>query len=88
MASTYAAFLGQWEPGYHVEADEYRELDDERVLVFVHNIGRGKASGIEIGQLMGVASGAHLFVIRGGKVVRFVHHWDRDLALADLGVKE
>jgi hypothetical protein len=49
MASTYAAFLGQWEPGYHVEADEYRELDDERVLVFVHNIGRGKASGIEIG---------------------------------------
>ncbi len=42
MASAYGAFLGLWEPGYHVRADEYRELDDKRVLVLVHNIGRGR----------------------------------------------
>jgi hypothetical protein len=29
--SAYGAFLGLWEPGYHVRADEYRELDDKRV---------------------------------------------------------
>ncbi len=42
MTSAYGAFLGLWEPGYHVRADEYRELDDKRVLVLVHNIGRGR----------------------------------------------
>ena len=34
-----------WE-GLRVEADEYRELDGERVLVFGHLSGRGKTSGM------------------------------------------
>jgi hypothetical protein len=42
MASAFGAFLGLWEPSYHVRAGEYRELDDKRVLVLVHNIGRGR----------------------------------------------
>ena len=36
---------------YRVEADEYRELDGGRVLVLVHSSGRGKASGLELGQM-------------------------------------
>jgi len=46
------------------EAQEYREIDDERILVYVHNTGRGKGSGMEIDQLMGTADGANVFVIR------------------------
>jgi hypothetical protein len=41
MAETWRTFLGAWEE-YRCEVDEYRELDDERVLVLLHIIGRGK----------------------------------------------
>jgi hypothetical protein len=32
------------------------------------------------------AQGANLFHVRGGKVTKLVHCWDRDRALADLGL--
>jgi ketosteroid isomerase-like protein len=64
--------------------DEYRELDDERILVLEHRSGRGKQSGLEIGQLE--AQGAHLFHVRDGKVTRLVHYGDRERVLADLGL--
>ena len=74
-------------PGdYRVEADEYRELDEERVLALVHYSGRGKTSGLEVGQMR--TDGATLFHIRDGKVMRFVGYWDRDRALADLGLAQ
>ena len=41
-------FMSAWED-LRIEADEYRELDGERVLVLTHVGGRGQASGIEIG---------------------------------------
>ena len=65
-------------------ADEYRELDDERGLVLEHRSGRSKTSGLELGQLE--AQGAHLFYIRDCKAIKLVAWWDRDRALADLGV--
>lgn len=36
---------------YHVAAEEFRELDDERVLVCHRYSGRGKTSGLEIGKI-------------------------------------
>ena len=69
-----------------LEADEYREVDDQRVLVFNHRSGRGTMSGFEIGRLTGVE--AHVFHIRDGKVRKIVVYVDRDRALADLGLKE
>jgi hypothetical protein len=75
--------LRAWEE-YHLVADEYRELDGERVLVLDHRSGRGKTSGLELGQMR--ATGAHLFRIRGGKVTRLVADRDLDHALADLGL--
>jgi ketosteroid isomerase-like protein len=66
-----------------VEVDEYRELDDERVLVFVRRSGRGKTSGLELGHFE--TRGATLFHIRDGKVTRIVNYYYRDRALADLG---
>jgi hypothetical protein len=34
-----------------LEAEEYRELDDKRVLVLLRAHGRGKASGVELGKV-------------------------------------
>ena len=68
------------------EADEYRALDDERVLVFMHFSGRGKTSGLEVGDIQ--MKGANLFHFRGGKVTRLVTYWDRERAFADLGLSE
>jgi ketosteroid isomerase-like protein len=76
------AFLSLWEE-YRVEAEEYRELDDERVLVLTIQSGRGKGSGVETRQPR-----ASLFHVRDGKVTRRVNYWDRDRALADLGLTE
>lgn len=69
-----------------IEADEYRELDRERILVLTRGIGRGKKSGLELRQVE--TQGAHLFHVHQGKVDRFVAYWDRDRALANLGMKE
>jgi hypothetical protein len=65
-------------------AEEYREVDDERVLVLVHLTGRGKTSGLEIGQVR--VKGAELFHVCGGKVTTLVLYMDRDRALTDLGL--
>jgi ketosteroid isomerase-like protein len=61
--------------------DEYRALDDERVLVLMHFSGRGKTSGLEVGDIQ--MKGANLFHVRGGKVTRLVLYWDRERAFAD-----
>ena len=83
MAHAMREVLNAWED-FRFLADEYRELDDERVLVLDRNRGRGKISGVEIGQTR--SEGAQLFRIHGGKVVRLVSYFDRDRALADLGL--
>ena len=75
--------LDPWE-GWRPEAEEYRELDDERILVLMRRGGRGKTSGLEIGRLG--TGGSPLFHIRDGKVTRHLAYWDRAQALADLGL--
>ena len=84
MAQGYRDFLSAWEE-FRVEAEEFRELGGERVLVLSHFGGRGKTSGVELGTRM---RGAELFHVRDGKVTRLVIYWDRDRALADLGLVE
>ena len=76
-------FRSTWED-WREEVEEYRELDSERVLVLTRRSGHGKTSGLEIGELQ--TRGAMLFHVRGGKVTRQVFYWDRDRALADLGL--
>ena len=84
MAAGWREFLTAW-TGYGVEADEYRELDNERVLVALHAVGRGKTSGVELGQTS--RSGANVFHIRDGKVIRLVIYFDHTRALEDLGLE-
>jgi hypothetical protein len=83
MADSFGDWLSTWER-FRVVADEYRELDDERVLVLFQVSGRGKISGLQGGQI--ATKGANLFHIRGRKVTRLVLHWDRERALADVGL--
>ena len=45
-----ALILNAWK-GLRVEAEECRQLDDERVLVLTRLSGRGKTSGIDLGQM-------------------------------------
>ena len=83
MVEGWRSLISAWE-GYRTEADEFRALDDEHVLVFEHRSGRGKRSGLELGQIH--SKGAALFCVRDGKVTRLVTYLDRDRALADLGL--
>jgi hypothetical protein len=84
MASAWRDWLSAWE-GWTAEAEEYRELDHERVLVMTTSSGRGKTSELGVKQ-MGFAHGANLFHLRDGKVRTLVIYWDRDRALADLSL--
>jgi hypothetical protein len=83
MGEANGSFVSAWEE-FRTEADEYHELDDERVLVLVHFSGRGKTSGLDLGEMR--AKGAELFQIRDGKVTSLVLYFDRKRALADLGL--
>jgi ketosteroid isomerase-like protein len=83
LAEGYRDFLSAWE-GFRVTADEYRELDDERVLVLVYWVGRGKTSGLELRQMRTKA--ASLFHVHGGKVTRLILYAEAENALADLGL--
>jgi hypothetical protein len=78
-------FLSAWDEFRH-EVDEYRRLDDERVLVLVRLSGSGQASGLQLVQMQ--ATAASLIHVRGDKVTRFVLYLDRERALADLGLEE
>jgi ketosteroid isomerase-like protein len=85
MAEGWRAWLSAWDE-FRVDAEEYRALADDRVLVLVHFGGRGKASGLEVGQMW--TRGASLHHIRGDKVTRLVIYTDYEDALADLGLSE
>jgi ketosteroid isomerase-like protein len=86
MAQGWRTWLSAWEE-FHQQADEFHELDDERVLVLVRFSGRGKTSGLKLEQLEQLgARAAAVCYVRGGKVTRFVAYIDHKRGLADLGV--
>ena len=85
MAETFRDWLSTWQE-WCVEAEEYRELDGERVLVLFHFSARGKTSGLEVGQIG--TKGASLFHLRGGKVTRLVQYLDRERGLEAAGLRE
>ncbi len=79
LAPSLLEFDSAWEE-YRSEVEEYRELEDG-VLVLTYASGRGKASGVPIGERR-----ANRFRLRDGKVTSLVVYWDRERALADAGL--
>ena len=84
MAEGFLNTLTAWKD-VTATADEYRELDDRRVLALDRRSARGKTSGLELEELR--TEGATLWHVHDGKVVKLVLYWDRERALADLGLK-
>src|SRR5262245_16554196 len=85
MAEAMGEYVSAFD-GLTVEGEDYRELDEERVLVLFRRFGRGKASGLDFSQVR--SRGATLLEIHEGKVTKCVAYWDRDRALADLGLED
>jgi len=80
MAQVNRDFLSAWTE-WRIEAEEFVELDDGRVLVLTRRGGRGKKSGLHFRE-----PAANLLCIRDGRVYRVVFYWHRDRALQDLGI--
>ena len=83
MGRAWGEEIRAWDD-FRVIPEEYRELDDERVLVLLHNHGRGKTSGVTVDDI--AAKSANVVHVRDGRVTRLVLYWDRERALADLGL--
>lgn len=83
MTKANRIWLQAWEEVRQV-AEEFRDIDDGRVLVLHHFRARGKNSGLDLGHLRG--EGAAIFQLRGGKVTRLVHYYDRTRALEAVGL--
>jgi ketosteroid isomerase-like protein len=84
MNAAWREFASAWDD-FRAQTDDVRKLDDERVVSFGHFSARGKASGLELGQMRTRAS--CLWHVHGGKVTRLVVYWTADRPLADLGLE-
>jgi len=85
MTGAWREVLSVWDD-LRVEVDDYRPLDGERVLALPTWTGRARTSGLDLTEMPW--TGASLFHIRDGKVVKLILYWDSDRALADLGLEE
>jgi ketosteroid isomerase-like protein len=85
LAGAWREVLSVWD-GLRMEVDDYRPLDDERVLALPTWTGRARTSGLHLAEMPW--TGASLFRMRDGKVTTLVNYWDRKRAFADLGLEE
>ncbi len=83
LADGWRGVIEAWRD-LRVEVEQCRELDSERVLALTLLAGHGKASGIEIPAAQ--ARAAALYHVRDARVTRLVNYFDRNRALADLGL--
>jgi ketosteroid isomerase-like protein len=79
IAVGWAGFLGTWVE-YRAEAEEYLELDHERVVVLIRGYGLGKTSGLKVAH-----EGAVALRFRDGTVTSITIYWERARARAELG---
>jgi ketosteroid isomerase-like protein len=85
MWAVWRDVLTAWRD-HRVIAEEYRELDDGAILTLTAFSARGRTSGIELTHVL--AKGASVMQMQAGRVVKVVLYFDRDRALADLGLEQ
>jgi ketosteroid isomerase-like protein len=86
LAEGFRLWIGGWKQ-FRSTAEDYREVDAGRILVFVRAHGRSGTSGITLEQLH-TKGGANMIHVRDGRVTRLVLYYSRTHALADLGLQE
>jgi ketosteroid isomerase-like protein len=84
MGAAWREVLSAWRD-YRANGEEYRELADGRILTLAAFSARGRTSNIEVRQVL--ARGASVMQIDDGKVTKLVLYFNRDRALADLGLE-
>ena len=78
----FGDWLGTFQPGYHFDIDEARDLGNAVLLVASHR-GRGRTSGAEVHGQNG-----YLYRVRDGKIVGVEIYAGRDEALQASGWRE
>jgi ketosteroid isomerase-like protein len=73
-----------WDAWEHIslQAEQFIEIDQGRLLVFVRFRGKGRGSGAEVERQV-----AHVYEFRDGKIVGFDFYWDREEALNVVGLE-
>jgi ketosteroid isomerase-like protein len=78
----FADWFTTFEPGYHFDIEEARDLGDSVFLIAAHH-GRGRTSGVEVHGQTG-----YLYRLRGGKIVRVELYSSRAETLEAAGLRE
>jgi ketosteroid isomerase-like protein len=85
MARAMRHWLSAW-TSLHMELEDCRELDRERVMALHRFVASGKTSGVDVGRIE--TEGVGVFSLQDGQVTKIVHYYDRDRAIAEIGVEE
>jgi len=83
MQDLFRGWLGSFAE-FGISVEDVIDLDRERVLALTSVRGQGKTSGVDLARAG--SKTAHLFELHAGRVTRLVVYFQRELALAELGV--
>lgn len=81
VSKGFAEYFRSWER-IELRADRYIDAGADEVVVFIHEIAKGRASGIVVETDL-----AAVHTVRDGKIVRVRSFLDRDEALAAVGLE-
>jgi ketosteroid isomerase-like protein len=82
VVQAFFAYFEVWER-IEMRAEKYIDAGPEQVVVFHHEVAKGRESGIVV-----ETDSATIQTVRGGKVVRVRAYMDRLKALEDAGLSE
>ena len=82
VARGFADYFAVWE-NIEIRADEYLDTGGDEVVVFVHEIAKGRSSGVEV-----ETDVTAILTIQDGKIVRVRPFMDRSKALEAAGLSE